>query len=138
MALGLVLRGAATAAIDVSDVLLGDLGHILEASGVGACVDTDAATNLIAAHPYFKRAKGQFDLKISPDQWRSLALAGGDDYELIFTAPPAQRAAVAQAGQSSQTPVTRIGQIRAELGVLLLDGQGQTLPNRYASFDHFA
>jgi len=138
VALGLALRGVATAAIDVSDGLLGDLGHILENSGVGACINADTATNLIAAHPYETRANGQFDLKLSPDQWRSLALAGGDDYELIFTAPPALRDAVTQAGQTSQTPVTRIGQIRAEPGVLLLDSQGQALANHYASFDHFA
>jgi thiamine-monophosphate kinase len=138
VALGQALRGLATAAIDVSDGLLGDLGHILECSGVGACVEVDTATNLIAACPYNKRASGQFYLKLSTEQWRSLALAGGDDYELLFTAPADQRAAVAQAGQASQTLVTRIGQIRTEPGLRLLDSQGQVLTNHYASFDHFA
>ena len=138
VALGLALRGVASAAIDVSDGLLGDLGHILDCSGVGASIEVDTAIKLIAAYPEYKRASGQFDLKFSPDQWRSLALAGGDDYELLFTAPADQRAAVMHAGQTSQTPVTRIGQIRAEPGVLLLDGQGQVLVNHYASFDHFA
>ncbi|WP_180124772.1 thiamine-phosphate kinase [Rhodoferax sp. BLA1] len=138
VALGQALRGVATAAIDVSDGLLGDLGHILESSGVGACIEVDTATTLIAASPYSTRATGQFGLELSPEQWRSLALAGGDDYELLFTAPASQRAAVAQAGQASQTPVTRIGQIRAECGLQLVDSQGQTLTNHYASFDHFA
>ncbi|MBT3067305.1 thiamine-phosphate kinase [Rhodoferax sp. U11-2br] len=138
VALGQALCGVATAAIDVSDGLLGDLGHILECSGMGACIEADTAIKLVASYPDSKRATGQFDLKISTEQWRSLALAGGDDYELLFTAPSAQRAAVAQAGQDSLTPVTRIGQIRAECGLQLVDSQGQTLPNHYASFDHFA
>lgn len=138
VALGQALRGLATAAIDVSDGLLGDLGHILECSGVGACIEVDTTTKLIAAYPDYIRATGQFDLKISTEHWRSLALAGGDDYELLFTAPADQRAAVAQAGQTSQTPVTLIGQIRAKPGLRLLDSQGQVLTNHYASFDHFA
>jgi len=138
VALGQALRGLATAAIDVSDGLLGDLGHILECSGVGACIEVDTTTKLIAAYPDEIRATGQFDLKLSTEHWRSLALAGGDDYELLFTAPADQRAAVAQAGQTSQTPVTRIGQIRAKPGLRLLDDQGQELANHYASFDHFA
>ena len=138
VALGQALRGVATAAIDVSDGLLGDLGHILENSGIGACIEADTAITLIASHPYNTRATGQFDPKLSTEQWRSLALAGGDDYELLFTAPATQRAAVAQAGQDSLTPVTRIGQIRAEPGLLLLDQQGQELRNNFASFDHFA
>jgi thiamine-monophosphate kinase len=136
--LGLALRGVASAAIDVSDGLLGDLGHILESSGVGATVLADNATELIAVCPDNKRATGQFDLQLSTKQWRTLALAGGDDYELLFTAPPALRDAVAQAGQASQTPVTRIGQINAEPGLTLLDRQGKPLDNSYASFDHFA
>lgn len=138
VALGQALRDVATAAIDVSDGLLGDLGHILELSGVGACIEVDTATTLIAASPYSTRAASQFGLKLSTEQWRSLALAGGDDYELLFTAPASQRMAVTQAGQASRTPVTRIGQIRAEPGLLLVDSQGQTLPHHYASFDHFA
>jgi thiamine-monophosphate kinase len=64
-------------------------------------------------------------------------LAGGDDYELAFTAPPARRDAVAAASRASGTPVTRIGTVRAEPGLQLLDAQGQPMDNRYASFDHF-
>jgi len=137
VALGLALRGIASAAIDVSDGLLGDLGHVLEKSAVGATVEANKAIELISAHAYCTGAEGQFGLKLSTDQWRALALAGGDDYELLFTAPPALREAVAQAAQSSQTPVTRIGQINAAPGLHLVDNKGQPLANTYASFDHF-
>ncbi|NDP40340.1 MAG: thiamine-phosphate kinase [Rhodoferax sp.] len=138
VALGLALRGIANAAIDVSDGLLGDLGHILKQSGVGATVDVDIATTLVAAYAYSTGATGQFDINFSPDHWRRWALSGGDDYELLFTAPTSARQAVAAAAQSSQTTVTRIGQIDAEHGLRLVDAQGQPVSNRYASFDHFA
>jgi thiamine-monophosphate kinase len=138
VALGLALRGVANAAIDVSDGLLGDLGHILHQSGVGATVKADIATTLIAAHTYYTGARGQFDINIAPEQWRRWALSGGDDYELLFTAPVARRGAVAAAAAASQTPVTRIGQIEAERSLRLMDAHGQPVPNTYASFDHFA
>jgi len=138
VALGLALRCIATAAIDISDGLLGDLGHILQQSGVGATVNADTAATLVAAHACQTKTDGRLTTEISPDQWRDWALAGGDDYELLFTAPASQRAAVATAAQASQTPVTRIGQIDMERGLRLVDAQGQALPNRYSSFDHFA
>ncbi len=138
VALGLALRGVASAAIDVSDGLLGDLGHILQSSAKGAVVQADVATELIAAHAYSTGATGQFGLHLSADQWRALALAGGDDYELLFTAAAARREAVAAAAQTSQTRVSRIGQITSGPGLQLLDRLGQVLPNRFASFDHFA
>ena len=138
VALGLALRGIASAAIDVSDGLLGDLQHLLDSSGVGALVRVDDATDLIAARAYRTGATGQFGINLSPQQWRTLALAGGDDYELLFTAAPQQRAAVAAAAQRSQTPVACIGRIEATAGLRLSDRQGQPLPHRYASFDHFA
>ena len=137
VALGLALRGLATAAIDVSDGLLGDLGHILKQSGVGATVNTDVAMTLVAARAYYTGASGQFTTEIAPTHWLGWALAGGDDYELLFTAPPAARDAVAAAAQLSQTPVTRIGHIDLERGLRLVDGQGQAVPNSYSSFDHF-
>lgn len=138
VALGLALRGVATSAIDVSDGLLGDLGHILERSHVGATVQADIAIQSIAAYAYSTRATGQFLINLSTEQWRALALAGGDDYELLFTAPAERRAAVDVAALQSQTPVRRIGQIRREPGLSVVDAQGQNLPNSYASFDHFA
>jgi thiamine-monophosphate kinase len=138
VALGLALRGIASAAIDISDGLLGDLRHVLDSSGVGATVNADIATTLIASCASNTWATGEFHQHMSSQQWRTLALAGGDDYELLFTAPVHQRDAVAAAAHSSQTQVTRIGQIDAELGLRLLDQQGQALSDSYASFDHFA
>ena len=129
VALGLALRGVASAAIDVSDGLLGDLGHILKQSGVGATVDIDMAASLVASR--------SSALQIPTEQWRTWALAGGDDYELLFSAPALMRGAVAAAAQSCQTTVTRIGQIDAEQGLRLLDGQSQPARNTYISFDHF-
>ena len=138
VALGLALRGVASAALDVSDGLLGDLGHILESSGVGATVEADVTTSLVASRPLCIRAGGQFDVNLPENDWRRLALSGGDDYELLFTAPAHQRDAVTAASRASQTPVTRIGKIDAAPGLRLIDSQGQPLANTYASFDHFA
>ena len=138
VALGLALRGVATAAIDVSDGLLGDLGHVLKQSGVGATVETDIAITLIAAHAYYTGVNGLFCPEIAPDQWLGWALAGGDDYELLFTAPAASRASVATASSASQTPVTRIGRIESERGLRLVDAKGRAVPNTFTSFDHFA
>lgn len=128
VALGLALRGVASAAIDVSDGLVGDLGHILKQSGVGACVDTSVARGLMAAAD-----RGG----LSADQRLALVLGGGDDYELLFTAPPAQRAAVQSASVQSGTPVTRIGSLDQERGLRLVDDQGHAVANTYTSFDHF-
>ncbi len=136
--LGLALRGIATAAIDISDGLLGDLGHILAQSGVGATVQADAAAALVASSVTYDSVAGLHGDRISTEQWRNWALAGGDDYELLFSAPASARSQVAQAAESSQTVVTRIGRIEQERGLRLVDAKGQTLPNGYSSFDHFA
>ena len=129
VALGLALRGIATAAVDISDGLVGDLGHVLRASGVGARLDADAAAGLLA----IGAAAGP---DLAPR--RACTLAGGDDYELAFTAPASARAAVERAGRASATPVTRIGAIEAETGLRLVDAQGAAVAQRFASFDHFA
>ena len=133
VALGQSLRGIASSAMDLSDGLLGDLSHILKASGVGARIDTHITSNLIAEKAYLSSGNGHFDLEFI----RQCTLAGGDDYELAFTAPPARRDAVAAASQASGTPVTRIGTVLAEPGLQLVDAQGQAVEHRYASFDHF-
>jgi len=129
VALGQALRGIATAAIDVSDGLLGDLGHVLQQSQVGARIDVDAAFGLLAT----SNAAG-----LQAERQLEFVLAGGDDYELAFTAPTAQRGAVEAAAQESGTVVTRIGQIEAELGVRLFDAAGERVTRSYGSFDHFA
>ena len=133
VALGLALRGVATSAMDVSDGLLGDLSHILQASGAGACIDTSKTIHLIAAKAYSTSATSPLD----PELVHQCTLAGGDDYELAFTAPPARRDAVAASAQASGTPVTRIGTVLAEPDLRLVDAQGLAVENRYASFDHF-
>lgn len=134
VALGMALRGIASSAMDVSDGLLGDFGHILKASGVGACIHTHETIKLIAAGAYSSSAAGYFDAQLL----HQCTLAGGDDYELVFTAPPQHRAAVAAAAAQSQTPVACVGQVQAEPGLRLVDAQGQPVEHRFASFDHFA
>ena len=134
VALGLALRGLASSAIDVSDGLLGDLGHVLKSSRVGAEIDVHITTDLLASGALQESAKGIFDA----ETMMPCALAGGDDYELVFTAPAARRTAVQAASSASGTQVTRIGRITPAPGLRLLDRTGQPLPGRFASFDHFA
>ena len=134
VALGQALRGIATAAVDISDGLAGDLGHVLRASGVGASIDTTVAINLIAACADPTYFEGLFSSK----KQLEYVMAGGDDYELAFTAAPAARQAVANAAAKSQTPVTRIGQVEKAPGLRLIDASGAALTRNFASFDHFA
>ena len=134
VALGLALRGVATAAADISDGLVGDLGHILKASGAGAWIDTSIAINLIAARGYLTLEGGQSDAEFALE----CVLAGGDDYELVFTAPPEARNRVKAAAVQTRTPVTRIGRIEAEPGLRLVDGSGAPVAGRFTSFDHFS
>jgi thiamine-monophosphate kinase len=101
---------------------------------VGAEIDADEVSKLIAASALSTGDRGHFDTELL----RQCTLAGGDDYELAFTAPPARREAVARAAAAAATPVARIGRIRAEPGLRLVDAQGRALAGRYASFDHFA
>jgi thiamine-monophosphate kinase len=119
-------RGVATSASDISDGLAGDLGHILQQSGVGARIDSAAAMGLLAAP------------SLPAETVLDLVLAGGDDYELAFTAPAFARAAVQAAAHAAATPVTRIGVIESEGGLRLVDAHGALLTRRYTSFDHFA
>ena len=132
VALGLALRGIAHAAADISDGLLGDLGHILKASGVGAILETQQVASTLAC-----TSNSQSQFRLDLEQQLALTLSGGDDYELVFTAAPSQRAAVTAAANASQTPVTLIGQISASQEVLLRKADGSVLPNRFTSFDHF-
>lgn len=129
VALGLALRGIASAAIDVSDGLAGDLGHVLKRSGVGAEIEVACAPRLLAA-----LAQG---CTLPAERVEVLVFAGGDDYELAFTAPAQQRASVEQAAAQAGTRVTRIGSITAGSGLRLLDAQGRAVVRRFASFDHF-
>ncbi|MDB5744099.1 MAG: thiamine-phosphate kinase [Polaromonas sp.] len=134
VALGQALRGVASAALDISDGLLGDLQHLLKASGTGATLDTSIAINLIAACADPACVADIISLK----KQLECVLAGGDDYELAFTAPVPARSAVQAAARKARTPVTRIGRIDSEPGLRLVDRCGQDVPNRYGAFDHFA
>ena len=134
VALGTALRGVATSSIDISDGLVGDLGHILKASGVGAQIDTDITMNLIAACTRTDWFKDHFYAK----KQLQMVLSGGDDYELAFTSPPTARQAVHALSVSSQTPVTRIGVIQSQPGLRLVNGRGQPVDGQFASFNHFA
>jgi thiamine-monophosphate kinase len=116
----------AHAALDISDGLVGDLGHILAASKVGAVLNIDA----LPAGPVL--ARQSLELR------RRFTAAGGDDYELCFTAPAANRDAILAAGEQSGTPVTRAGRIEAEHGLRLVDGDGAPLPLDLRGWDHFA
>lgn len=125
LALGCQLRNIAHAALDLSDGLLGDLQHILQASQVGAEIDLPALPvgAVLAQQP--------------EKMHLPYMLAGGDDYELCFTAPTALRAQVEQAGVMSATPVTRVGRICAQPGLRFLDSAGCEQKFSIQSFDHF-
>ena len=125
--LGMALRGIATSAIDISDGLLGDLGHILERSHVGATLEFGAVPTLPVVQGYLHEPVA-----------RDCVLAGGDDYELCFTAPAARRDAIAAAAQSAGVPVTRIGRITAEPGLTVISADGQPLRFDRTGYDHFA
>jgi thiamine-monophosphate kinase len=138
VALGLALRGVASAMADVSDGLLGDLAHILERSGTGATLALDSTMLLLAARAMLAPAAGQFGTSIPENILQQCVFAGGDDYELVFTAPPAHASAVAAASAASGTPVTRIGQIDALAGLRVVDAQGVEVRGAWHSFDHFS
>lgn len=133
-ALGAALRGVASSAIDLSDGLLGDLAHVLQASSVGAQIDAENAIDWIAEGPLLISASGQFDRNFL----LQCALAGGDDYELAFTAAPAARGRVLAAAAQAQVPVRCIGCVQAQPGIRLIGAGGALLEARFASFDHFA
>jgi thiamine-monophosphate kinase len=124
--LGLALRGLATSAIDLSDGLLGDLGHVLQRSKVGAVVNADA----------LPRSAVLTSLPLV--QQHECGLAGGDDYELLFTAPAARHAEVLAAGERAGVAVTRIGHIDAAAGLRVVDAHGERVATPWRSFDHFA
>jgi thiamine-monophosphate kinase len=123
--LGLALQGLASSAIDVSDGLLGDLAHILRRSDVGATVEVDAV-------PRSATLREQ-SLAVQ----RTCTLAGGDDYELVFTAAPQHAEQVAAAARIAGVAATRFGRIEAPAGLRLVDAAGRDVAHTFASFDHF-
>ncbi|WEF31403.1 thiamine-phosphate kinase [Pseudoduganella chitinolytica] len=128
VALGVALAegGLARAAIDISDGLVGDLGHILARSGVGATLDVDALPAGLVLARQEQRLR------------RAFTAAGGDDYELCFTADAARRDEIVAAGAGCGTAVTRVGRIDGAGGLRLVDAAGVALDLALAGFDHFA
>ena len=126
VALGHALRGVATAAMDISDGLAGDLHHLLAVSQCGAevAIDTLPVSSTVATLPV--------DLR------RALAFAGGDDYELLFAAPPNQAARLAHLAAQVGVKITRIGRITDGTALVLRDAKGVAIANDYRGFDHFS
>lgn len=132
--LGLALRGIAHSAIDISDGLLSDLGHLCERSHVAAAIELDALPRsrlmrAVAAHI------------MMPGVAQDALLSGGDDYELCFTASPRQHTAVLRVAARARVPVTRIGRIvkapAGAVGVAVMDRDGLPLRVTQRGFDHF-
>jgi thiamine-monophosphate kinase len=127
VSLGQALRGLATAAIDVSDGLLADLGHICKLSGVGATVE-------LASIPLSPIAAKH----VATDAGRAAIVAGGDDYELCFTAHPNSRESIQDLTKMLHVPLTRIGQVKRGKGVSLLGPDGKAVKIDGRGFDHFS
>jgi thiamine-monophosphate kinase len=123
--LGMALIGIAHAAIDISDGLSGDLGHVLARSRVGATLDVDALPAGIALRTQATTLRRQF------------CIAGGDDYELCFTASSTRRIEVLDAARRCHTDVTRVGVIDPLPGLRWRDATGALTGLTFASFDHF-
>jgi thiamine-monophosphate kinase len=128
--LGQQLRAHAHAAIDVSDGLLQDLGHILEASGVGA----ELHEQRLPMHPALTDLSKH---TLPPEVLRRALLAGGDVYELCFTAAPAQRLNLEAIGRMLGVALTCIGTIRSAPGLVVYDQAGNAIPELPSGFDHF-
>ena len=125
IAAGFALRELATSAIDISDGLAADLGHVLTASGVGASIDI---TRLPLSSAFRSLA--------TPDDWQS-AVSAGDDYELCFTAPMAQESSVLERLQAVDCPCVRIGEITAHSGLRWYDAENNEQLISQTGFDHF-
>lgn len=126
VALGLSLRGIASSAIDISDGLLGDLGHILEASNAGAQVTFDEL-------PVSASLRGFLDQPLG----KQCALSGGDDYELCFTVPARRHGEVLRISERLALQLTCIGNIVAGQGCMVSDGAGKPITLESAGYDHF-
>ena len=126
MGLGQRLIGIADSAIDISDGLLADLGHILKSSKVAAVIQMDeisCSTSMKKCLPQTLAMK--------------CLLAGGDDYELCFTAPGSKRAKIEILSREEGIPLTRIGRIGEGEGLVVLDAAGKTVTLEVKGYDHF-
>ena len=126
VSLGIALAKIAHAAIDVSDGLFADLGHVAHASGVGAGIVIDQLPTSAELRLHFSR-----------EERRELQATGGDDYELCFVAPVAARNAVQRAADASATPVTRIGTVVEAAGVRAFGAGGEAWHPMRTGHEHF-
>lgn len=122
IALGMALRGEASAAMDISDGLLADCGHIAQASGVAIQVERDRLPLSKALQALLGRREAEH-----------AALCGGDDYVLLFTLPPVRLPALLAEGW----PIHVVGNIRAGTGVTLVDGDGHDITPQIRGYQHF-
>ncbi len=124
---GRALVGLARAAIDISDGLISDLGHICDASGVGAtlCVEALPCSQAVRDHVH---ASGDW----------SLPLSAGDDYELCVTVPPERQAEVERLGAGFASGLTRIGHITASTGIRCLTADGREIERCASGYEHFS
>lgn len=127
LALGQKLVGIANTCMDVSDGLVQDLGHICAASGVGATINRE---KLLLSAPASKL------IEANPALWDA-ALSGGDDYELLFTAPPEKELLVRDLSSELELSLTKIGEITEGEEVEVRDGQGRVVPVERKGFRHF-
>lgn len=126
-ALGLALRGVATSCIDISDGLLADLGHILDASQLGATLHLDK----IPCSDFMQ-------LHLNESDFRQYLLAGGDDYELCFTASSLNSDAISNISQRLKLPLTRVGNTESLAGLHVLDSKQFIIALNRKGFDHFS
>jgi thiamine-monophosphate kinase len=122
---GVAARGIASAAIDISDGLMADLGHLAEASGVGARIGLES----LPLSPAYRAHRERLG-------W-DVALTAGEDYELCFTVPPERVSALERAVAAFDCTVTRIGDITEQPGVRVLDARGARHRVAAAGYDHF-
>lgn len=127
VALGGDLRGMASAAIDVSDGLLADLGHVLEASGVGAAIELEQL-------PLSTVLRDELD--VGNVDW-NLPLSGGDDYELLFTASPGHDEALQALAIEHQCPISCIGRVTGDATLRIFDSRGEPWVPAIRGYDHF-
>jgi thiamine-monophosphate kinase len=131
LSLGLALRNIANSAIDISDGLAADLGHILDASNVGADV-------FIEKIPHLSSLQTTKNLTNDHADFKGYILSGGDDYELCFTAPETARSRIDALANTLNLPLARIGKISATKGLRVYDANKQLIPLDKKGFDHFA
>lgn len=129
VALGGALVGHASSAIDISDGLVADAGHVAAQSKVAIDLHAEKL-------PLSEAAKVWLDRQV-PDEGYARLASGGDDYEILFTAPAARRRSIEMASQVTKTPIARIGSVAKGAGVSLMNAEGEKIGVGLTGYDHF-